>query len=78
MKRILATALIFLCSLASAKEQLINLPIYGRPNENIPILQNKKTNNAINLILIPGGNAGTGEIEKWSSIFAKLLGEIAR
>ena len=63
MKRILATALIFLCSLASAKEQLINLPIYGQPNDNIPILQNKKTNNAINLILIPGGNAGTGEIK---------------
>ena len=63
MKNILAIALIFLCSLAFAEEQLINLPIDGRSNDHIPILQNKKTNDAINLILIPGGNAGTGEIK---------------
>ena len=63
MKNIFAISLIFLCSLAFAEKQLINLPIDGRPNDHIPILQNKKTNDAINLILIPGGNSGTGEIK---------------
>jgi hypothetical protein len=62
MKQILTTALTFLCFLASANEQLISLPIEGRSSDHIPVLQNKKTNDAVNLILIPGGNAGTGEV----------------
>ena len=62
MIKILATALIFICSISSAEVQLINLSIEGRPDDHIPILQNKKTDGAINLILIPGGNAGTGEV----------------
>jgi pimeloyl-ACP methyl ester carboxylesterase len=63
MKRYLVAALMLLCSFASAEEQLFNLPIEGRSSDHVPVLQNKKSNDAINLILIPGGNAGTGEVK---------------
>jgi pimeloyl-ACP methyl ester carboxylesterase len=62
MGNFLTVALLLFCSLAFAEEQLINLPIEGRENDHAPVLQNKKSTDAINLILIPGGNAGTGEV----------------
>jgi len=62
MKKLFSISLIFIYSLAVAQEQLIKLSIEGRPNDHVPILQNKKENNSVNLILIPGGNAGTGEV----------------
>jgi hypothetical protein len=62
MKKLLLSAMIFMCSFACAQEQLIKLSIEGRPNDHVPVLQNKKDNDSVNLILIPGGNAGTGEV----------------
>lgn len=62
MKKLVLTVMIFMCSLACAQEQLIKLSIEGRPNDHVPILQNNKDNDSVNLILIPGGNAGTGEV----------------
>ena len=62
MKNLILIAMIFMCSLAYPQELLIKLSIEGRVNDHLPVLQNKKDNNAVNLILIPGGNAGTGEV----------------
>lgn len=63
MKYLFAVAVIFMSFLSSAEEKFFNLPIDSRSNDYIPIVQNKKSNEAINLILIPGGNAGTSEIK---------------
>ena len=54
--------MICMCSFAYPQEQLIKLSIEGRVNDHLPVLQNKRDNDALNLILIPGGNAGTGEV----------------
>jgi pimeloyl-ACP methyl ester carboxylesterase len=62
MKKLLLTAMIFMFSLVCAQEQLIKISVEGRLNDHVPVLQNKKDNESVNLILIPGGNAGTGEV----------------
>jgi len=62
MKQLIFTIMIFMFSLAHAREQFLELSIEGRVNDHLPVLQNKKDNDAINLILIPGGNAGTGQV----------------
>lgn len=62
MKKLLAALVLAMCSIVSAQEQLESLTIEGRENDSIPILKNVKSSDAVNLILIPGGNSGTGEI----------------
>ena len=62
LKQLLISMLLSVCSAASAMEQLITLPIDGRSNDFAPVLQNRKSGEAVNVILIPGAGAGTGEI----------------
>jgi hypothetical protein len=53
--------LLFLSTLACAQEKLIKMPIEGRQDDFAPVLENLASPSAINLLLIPGGNAGTGD-----------------
>ena len=54
--------LLFFSALAFGQEKLINMPIEGRQDDFAPVLENLVAPSAINLLLIPGGNAGTGEV----------------
>jgi hypothetical protein len=62
MKYLILAFMLF-CNLnLFANEKLFNLPIEGRADNYAPTLQNAHSNGAVNLILIPGGNAGTGAV----------------
>lgn len=54
--------LVFFSNFAFAQEKLIQLQVENREPDTIPILQSIKSDDARNLILIPGGRSGTGEI----------------
>ncbi len=62
MNKFLLLFLFFICTSVSAQEKLLDLSIDARPNDVVPVLQKLSSPTAVNLILIPGGNAGTGEI----------------
>lgn len=54
--------LFLFASLANAQERLVELAVEGSTSDSIPVLQNIKPDALTNIILIPGGNAGTGEL----------------
>jgi len=63
MPKILLLLLILFFGSARAQEQLLQLPIEERLTDSAPVLQYIASSDAVNLILIPGGNAGTGEVK---------------
>lgn len=62
MKYLILAFMLFFNLNVFANEKLFNLPIEGRAGDYAPILENTHSNGVVNLILIPGGNAGTGAV----------------
>lgn len=62
MKRCFLVFLYVFLSTVHAQEVLLNFPIEGRQGDTAPVLQKISSPGAVNLLLIPGGNAGTGEL----------------
>lgn len=63
IKHLMMAAMLCVSTLVAAGDEFFSLPVEDRLGDHVPVLKNQKSNEAINLILIPGGNAGTGEIK---------------